>query len=289
MEQKQAIRFLVLSDTHDDAFPDPARLPEADAIIHCGDLTMIGGLSNYQRALESLASCPAEMKLVIAGNHDVSLDARWWDENLDSDDEQDEPAHARALFTSEVYTSRGVRYLDEGVHQLTLRDGRTFKVYASQYTPAFGGYAFGYNPEHDRFNTKGSAARIPDNENIDVVITHGPPRPSPSHLKAGQAYRLDLDWKQQQQQHLGCPRLWGAIERVKPKLHCFGHIHDGHGAQIARFHSGSEPTITDVDAVDKEGVLHISGMKGTTLLVNAAIMRHGEEEHNKPWLVTTTL
>lgn len=69
---QQQIRFLVLSDTHDHAFPDPASLPAVDVLIHCGDLTMIGGLSNYRCALESLATCAAETKLVIPGNHDVA-------------------------------------------------------------------------------------------------------------------------------------------------------------------------------------------------------------------------
>ncbi|KAK9445122.1 Ser/Thr protein phosphatase family protein [Metarhizium brunneum] len=124
---QQQIRFLVLSDTHDHAFPVPASLPAVDVVIHCGDLTMIGGLSNYRRALDSLAACPAEIKLVIPGNHDVSLDAKWWDENMDSDDDEDEPVRARALFTLDEYTRCGVRFLDEGTHEIALHDGRSLK------------------------------------------------------------------------------------------------------------------------------------------------------------------
>lgn len=208
---QQHIRFLVLSDTHDNAFPLPESLPAVDVVIHCGDLTMIGGLSNYRRALDSLAACSAEVKLVIPGNHDVSLDAEWWDENMDSDDDEDEPAHARALFSLDKYTRSGVRLLDEGTHEIILQDGRSFKVYASQYTPGFGGYAFGYRPEEDRFN--GTGRRIPDDEGIDILITHGPPQPpcsASNQGEAGPAYRLDLGGRDDngQQQHLGCPRLW---------------------------------------------------------------------------------
>jgi len=66
--------FLILSDTHDDAFPDPASLAgpgpsKVDVVLHCGDLTMIGGLSNYKRAIANLKAIDAELKLVIAGNH----------------------------------------------------------------------------------------------------------------------------------------------------------------------------------------------------------------------------
>ncbi|KAH7303625.1 Ser/Thr protein phosphatase family protein [Stachybotrys elegans] len=282
MEQQQNIRFLILSDTHDTAFPDPSTLPEADVLIHCGDLTMIGGLSNYRRALDTLAACPAEVKLVIAGNHDVSLDVSWWDENLESDDEEEEPVRAHALFTSKQYTSRGVRFLEEGTREVALSDGRRFKVFASQYTPAFGGYAFGYPIEEDHFNGTESS-RIPDNEGIDVIVTHGPPKPSDLEM---QAFRLDLNDKQQ---HLGCPGLWGALERVKPKLHCFGHIHEGYGAQMATFEKGKPTIVEDIDVTGNENVLCVDGTVGNTLLVNAAIMRHGEEEPNKPWIVNMSL
>ena len=66
-----ATTFLILSDTHDDAFPDPASLPSSrvDVVLHCGDLTMIGGLSNYKEAIANLKAIDAELKLVIAGNH----------------------------------------------------------------------------------------------------------------------------------------------------------------------------------------------------------------------------
>ncbi|OAR00694.1 hypothetical protein LLEC1_07992 [Akanthomyces lecanii] len=256
MMQKQKIRFLVLSDTHDHAFPDPASLPAVDVIIHCGDLAMIGGLSNYRRALDSLAACAAEIKLVIPGNHDVSLDAEWWDENLDSDDEEDEPVRARALFTLDEYTRRGVRFLDEGTHEVTLRDGRKLKVYASQYTPSFGGYAFGYGPDEDRFN--GEQRNIPDDNDIDMVITHGPPQPV--DLVSRDIYRLDLGGGPGggEQQHLGCPRLWQAIARVRPKMHCFGHIHEGYGAQIATFYHSKAATVTDVEAAEEEGLPYVS-------------------------------
>lgn len=291
---QQQIRFLVLSDTHDHAFPDPASLPAVDVVLHCGDLTMIGGLSNYRRALESLAACAAEIKLVIPGNHDVSLDARWWDQNLDSDDDEDEPVLARALFTLDDYTRCGVRLLEEGTHSISLRDGRKFKVYASQYTPSFGGYAFGYSSEEDRFN--GENRRIPDDQGIDIVMTHGPPQPpslASQNGDSGPVYRLDLggghgDGKQK---HLGCPRLWEAIARVRPKMHCFGHIHEGYGAQMATFQCNTA-TIADVEAIERDGARHVSTMsptaadgERTTLLVNAAIMTHGEEENNKPWVV----
>ena len=54
---------------------------------------------------------------------------------------------------------------------------------------------------------------------IDVLITHGPP------FKLGD--QTDIG------EHVGCLDLLDAIERVKPKLHVFGHIHEGYGVTSA--------------------------------------------------------
>ncbi|KAG6363832.1 hypothetical protein INS49_008935 [Diaporthe citri] len=105
---------------------------------------MIGGLSNYRKALHHLSNLDAELKLVIAGNHDISLDPKWWAENLDEEegDDPEEPVKSRQLFDDE--RQRGVHLLDEGLHTFTLGDGRSFKVFASPFTPECGGYAFSY-------------------------------------------------------------------------------------------------------------------------------------------------
>ena len=95
------LRILVLSDTHDTAFPPTSSLPhqKIDVLLHCGDLTMIGGLSNYHSAISNLLSIPAELRLIIPGNHDVSLDPKWWAENLiEGEDDPLEADKARELF-----------------------------------------------------------------------------------------------------------------------------------------------------------------------------------------------
>ncbi|KAK0717545.1 Metallo-dependent phosphatase-like protein [Lasiosphaeria miniovina] len=171
-----ATTFLILSDTHDDAFPGPASLPsKVDVVIYCGDLTMIGGLSNYKKFI------------------DVSLDRKWWQDNLiEEEDDPEEPAQA-------------------------LADGRTFTIYASPYAPEFNGYVFAYGPDEDRF---GPGAEHPISEGVDIVMTHGSP------LLPSQDYVLDVN---RQGNHCGCPILYDAIYQARPKLHCFGHIHEGYG------------------------------------------------------------
>ncbi|POS78464.1 hypothetical protein DHEL01_v203137 [Diaporthe helianthi] len=273
-----SIRLLILSDTHDSAFPDPGSLPTVDIVIHCGDLTMIGGLSNYRKALEALEKCPAQLKLVIPGNHDVSLDPEWWTKNLDEDDDPAEPQRAKELFES--FARKGVKLLEEGTHQMSLQDGRTLNVYASPYTPDFNGYAFAYGEEEDRFNTGAHTVPL----GTDVVVTHGPP------FVPVTAYRMDQG---KNGEHCGCSKLWTAIERTRPRLHCFGHIHQGYGSQVVRWDKTDGMTVEDVSATgsdDLDGRARSvpPTTEGTTVLVNAAIMADGGL-NNKPWVVDVKL
>ena len=57
-------------------------------------------------------------------------------------------------------------------------------------------------------------ALIPDD--IDVLITHGPP-----------AGILDETWDTRS---VGCEDLLRVTRRIRPRLHVFGHIHEGYGA-----------------------------------------------------------
>lgn len=149
----QTIRCLIISDTHNNDFSH-ITTTRVDVALHCGDMTMIGGLCKYSRALDQLRALDAELKLVIAGNHDLSLDPKWWAENMDGDeeygDDPEEPAKARRLF--DAAGSHGVHLLDEGVHAFTLGDGRSLSVFASLFTPEFGGYAFSYPRGGDHFS-----------------------------------------------------------------------------------------------------------------------------------------
>ena len=69
-----ATKFLVLSDTHNFEFTvdtsQPLKLPtpKADVLLHCGDLTEVGGISSFTRALKMLGSIDAGLKLVMQGS-----------------------------------------------------------------------------------------------------------------------------------------------------------------------------------------------------------------------------
>lgn len=100
----------------------------------------------------------------------------------------------------------GVHYLQD---EEVVIDGVRF--YGSPWTPKFMEWAF----MRHRGELKPIWDRIPDGTN--VLVTHGPPMGK-------------LDWSHYSRDHSGCIELREAVERVKPQLHCFGHIHLDRGA-----------------------------------------------------------
>jgi Icc-related predicted phosphoesterase len=110
------------------------------------------------------------------------------------------PAMAR-----ELCEKVGVRYLqDEGctVGGLTL--------WGSPWTPRFGNWAFMKDRGADLAERW---ALIP--ERLDVLVTHGPPMGLGDMTRRGVA--------------VGCEALLERVQVVKPRLHVFGHIHEGMG------------------------------------------------------------
>jgi hypothetical protein len=210
------VRFLILSDTHGAELP--ANLPPCDVLLHCGDLTEDGTPESISSALQNLGKVKAELKLVIAGNHEISLDKLYW---LSQGGTDAEAERALALVNpkqSSEASRNGVTFLWEGTYTFTLACGATFRIYVSPHTPVYGASAFQYPSSEDRFNSSGTplwatnvgteTSTIPDH--VDIVMTHGPPK-----------YILDtIDGKS-----AGCEHLRHAIARVRPRLHCFGHIH----------------------------------------------------------------
>ena len=129
-------RLLIISDTHNAvpaatgdvglAYREP--LPSADVLLHAGDLTMSGYEEQYQATISMLQGADAELKLVIAGNHDVSLDASYYLEHGKTKHPRGlcDPVKMKTLWTSDELKSHGIFYLEEGLHTFTLKSGASF-------------------------------------------------------------------------------------------------------------------------------------------------------------------
>jgi hypothetical protein len=271
-------KFLVLSDTHNfehdasQSYPLCQKMPKVDVVLHCGDLTQVGGTSAYKKALNMLGTFSAELKLVIAGNHDISLDGEYWRTHLEDDDEPEEHDEAVEIMTGPLAKAANVTYLTEGLHAFTLQSGVSFKIFVSPNQPECGDWAFGYKRNEDRWNIPSTA---------DIVMTHGPPSGS-------------LDYGHDQ--HLGCEFLKKAIETARPLMHCFGHIHEGYGAEVREWEMEVALEAHDVRQIrfakagtDDQGQQAMVVKGRSTLMVNAAIMTPSNKPENAPWLVELPL
>ncbi|RPA93883.1 hypothetical protein L873DRAFT_1703499 [Choiromyces venosus 120613-1] len=190
-------------------------------------MTNTGDQRGFERTLGWIKEADAELKIIIAGNHDLTLDTNWYSRH-------NKYFHSKPEDPSQIFASLppNIHYLNEESRTFTLSSGATFKVYGSPWTPEFGFWAFNYPHDIDRWNTdpskrrnKTAVDRDPIPENTDIVITHGPPK--------------DLhDEVYPSRQNVGCPHLRRAIERIRPRLHVFGHIHEAHGVTRVTWKEG---------------------------------------------------
>lgn len=128
-------------------------------------------------------------------------------------------------------------------------------------------------------------------------MTHGPPMGILDATNRGEP--------------VGCEHLLRAARRCKPRLHCFGHIHEAWGAQRVTWKDGNDLDVkigehvasqeevrVDVEQMRRERAVHVDissegGRElefGTqTLMVNASIMSLRYDPWQGPWLVDMDL
>lgn len=284
-------RVMVISDTHEHSF-DGSTIPPVDVLIHAGDLTNFGEVESLKDGIKMMGTIDAELKLLIAGNHDTSLDKICRIEGMSEEEYSKYHEDALEIMTGPLAKEARVTYLEEGTHRFTLNNGAMFTVYASPYTSGSGGWAFSYKALEDRFNDacqvapdRISIAENPIPSGVDIVITHGPP------------YSI-LD--PSDGDNLGCPNLLRAVSRARPLLHCFGHIHEGYGANIVTWNpDGSVRNPSSATPLETEqtndypytNVWPVTPGK-QTLMVNAAVMMNtakGMRPIHKPFIVALDL
>ncbi|CDM31440.1 Metallophosphoesterase domain [Penicillium roqueforti FM164] len=171
---------------------------DGDILIHAGDLTQSGSFQELQDSITWLRSLPHPTKIVIAGNHDLLLDSA-------RDDVSGRAASERAQIDW-----GDIIYLENEEVTIYCPNGRQLRVYGSPYSCRHGNWAFQYPRNQDVW-----AGSVPDG--IDVLITHGPPLAHLDLLKYGCSYLLQTLW------------------RIRPRLHVFGHIHEGSGTELMLF------------------------------------------------------
>jgi len=206
------LKIAAISDTHNyhyliPEFKEINSLGEdkeplsGDILIHAGDATFWGDMKETETFLKWYGELNFKHIIFTPGNHD-----RYFEQN---------PTDARKMCED-----NNVILLN---HEAITLEG--IKFFGSPYTPWYNDYAF----NRARTLSESMLRRIPwikDDwatmpEDINVLITHGPPLYILDELTTFQGTPLG--------QFLGCADLRDAVERIRPDLHFFGHIHQGHG------------------------------------------------------------
>ncbi|XP_071791351.1 metallophosphoesterase MPPED2-like isoform X1 [Asterias amurensis] len=206
---EDAVRFVCISDTHNQAARLLPTIPDGDVLIHGGDFTNVGSLKEIKQFNDFMGKLPHRHKIVIAGNHEVTFDRQLMTE---------QNSHVFMSFATALQEVKQEdwKHIPSHLTNCTyLEDAEVnimgFRIYGSPWQPEFCDWAFNLprgKPLLDKWNL------IPTG--IDILVTHGPP------LGHG-----DLTTSKER---AGCVELLTSVQRrLKPKYHIFGHIHEGYG------------------------------------------------------------
>lgn len=116
-------------------------------------------------------------------------------------------AFERTPHLAENLVPDNVTYLNDSSAELG-----GLRLWGSPATPEFMNWAFNRTDAELASHWE----QIPTG--TDVVVTHGPPRGI-------------LDTVLPEGKAVGCPHLARAMERVRPRVHLFGYIHEGYGQE----------------------------------------------------------
>jgi len=178
-----------ISDTH--SYHTLIKIDEScDVIIHSGDCSNprdpYTNEPEVRDFIHWFKSLPIKHKIYVAGNHDTSIE--------------------KGLITKKDFEAYNIIYLENDY--VTIEG---IKIFGSPHTPQFGNWAF----MKDRSKINKVWEKVDDD--VDIFVVHGPPKGI-----------LDLSYSREGVlEYCGCNALKTHIlGRIKPKLVCFGHIHN---------------------------------------------------------------
>lgn len=199
------MKISFISDSH--ALHEEIHIEPCDILCHTGDYSHKGELSTTLDFIDWFAKQPAKHKVLIAGNHDKTLDK----ELIKNSPFQQSVSHQirNEILINNIHLLENSSINIEGLN-----------IYGTPVSPTFGvGWAFNKN-RGDEINKYWM--NIP--KNTDILLTHTPPYGIldviPEHFKR----YIDEDV------HRGCEDLLNRLPSLTQlKIHAFGHIHENNG------------------------------------------------------------
>jgi Icc-related predicted phosphoesterase len=186
------MRIHAISDTHGfhrELYSFKEDYQDIDMLLYGGDSTnkkdLIYNIIEFEDFYNWLINLNIKHKIIIAGNHD---------------------AWATKKYNIDKLREAGIIYLENEICEIN-----NIKILGSPYTPNFRDWYF--MKDRSKFDKLWSILLEP---NIDILLTHGPPKGI-----------LDLSHdKQHVLEYCGDKALFNHVMRTKPKYHIFGHIHN---------------------------------------------------------------
>jgi len=212
-------RITFLSDTHTKHDKLNGFLPGGDVLLHSGDLTgrgYITEIENFMKWYDNINNY--DTKVFIAGNHDFGF--------------ENDAEKVKGLLTG----YKTIEYLQDDLLMVGEDYDTMIKIWGTPWQPEFHNWAFNL-PRGEKLKEKWDMIPV----NTDILITHGPPFGK-------------LDYVPYDSVNVGCEELMKRVEEIKPKIHVFGHIHEGYGYVF----------------------------DGNTHFINAAVLNGRYEFRNKP-------
>lgn len=198
---KSEVTFVCISDTH--THTQNLQLPPGDVLIHAGDFSYAGLPEEVSAFNDFLARQNFSHKIVISGNHELTFDLLNYENFSEIWDTEIPKQSAKEI----KQTLKNCIYLEDSGCEVY-----GYKVYGSPWQISYNDWAFYADSE----KAKEVWGRIPSD--TDILVTHNPP----DNI-------MDLGEDETRE---GCPILRRNIEeRVKPKVHVFGHVHEGYGME----------------------------------------------------------
>lgn len=194
------VTIVAISDTHNKH--KQLEIPECDILIHAGDFSGTGRFHEVRKFLDWFAKQPAKHRVLIAGNHEESMDSNHGSYNPHVFD-------LIQMVRDDVY------YLENKAIEL-----EGLKIYGTPWTPRF--YDWGFNGLRDEDLDNGRSVglrsvyeQIP--ENTEVLVCHGPP--------------FGILDKTEEMDRPGSKELLDIIDTklTNLRLGVYGHIHEAHG------------------------------------------------------------
>ncbi|UOE40126.1 metallophosphatase domain-containing protein [Chryseobacterium suipulveris] len=139
------MKFLFISDTHS-RHRRLTSLPEADVIIHAGDISKVGKEYEVEDFVDWFSNLNYQHKILIAGNHDFFFE-RETNENI------------QHILNDNIIYLHNSQVEIEGI-----------RIWGSPYTPRFFNWAFNL---HRGTDLEKNWQQIPID--TDILVTHGPP------------------------------------------------------------------------------------------------------------------